>query len=328
MCRVAILCSVRLKRTKEWYERHPKFLAFLCCFAAIGAEPLYDLLASLKASPKFKQTVKVKNPLKWPELYKNHRRLTSKCLDTFLAMKNKLKLKEFEVELLRHLKEEWTSPEPFSAPRPPKFLRKPILSILRPKDPSLFNYLEKLVEEETQDEPDRLAEWEKLNTVPEVAFVITVLTPCWFEYREFAAPLFRRARQGEMEALEKILWLDKNAIHDPRIAKELHLASQKPDGARYRRIMRALENPPKTKLSPVKVKIWMSGLILLLSEGFAHKLSAPEIRRLFDALAYDLHGKYNDDDITLEEDAFRKAVTREKDFWKPFVKGVFGSVLK
>ena len=33
-------------------------------------------------------------------------------------------------------------------------------------------------------------------------------------------------------------------------------------------------------------------------------------------------------DITLEEDAFRKAVTREKDFWKPFIKRVFESVLK
>jgi len=323
---------MRLKRTKQWYERHPKILAFLCCFAAIEAELLYDLLASLKASPKFKQTVKIKNPLKWPKLYKNHRRLTSTCIDTFidtfLAIENKSKSKEFEVDLLQHLKEEWMSPKPFSAKRPPKFLRKPILNILKPKNPFLFNYLEKLVEEEKINERERLAEWEKFNSVHEVAFVLTVLIPCWFEYREFAIPLFRRARHGNMEALEKILWLDKNAIHDLRIAKELYLASQKPDGARYRRIMRAQETYPKTKLSPMKVKIWMAGLIRLLSEGFQHKLSTTEIRKLFDALAYDLHGTYYDADITLEEDAFRKAVTREKEFWKPFVKGVFESVLK
>lgn len=319
---------MKLRRTKEWYERHPKLLAFLCCWAAIGAVPLYDLLAGLRVYPEFKRTVKLRNPLTWPRLYKSHRRLISKCLDTLITMGKQLGIDEYETELVRLYKQEITSPEPFSASRPPKLITKLLLRIFRPEDPLLFNYLEKLVEKGVQDESDRLAGWEKLNSIPEMAFLTTVLVPCWFEYREFAAPLFRRARQGEMEALEKILWLDKNAIHDPRIAKELHLASQKPDGARYRRIMRALENPPKTKLSPVKVKIWMSGLILLLSEGFAHKLSTPEIRRLFDALAYDLHGKYYDDDITLEEDAFRKAVTREKDFWKPFVKGIFGTVLK
>ncbi len=322
------MCLVRLKRTQQWYEQHPNPLAYISCFIALSAEYLYELLVSPRFHQQFKQTIKVKNPLNWPDLYKNHRRLTSVCLETALATEKSLESTEFEVEILHHLKEEWKSPKPFSAKRPPKFLRKPLLSILRDKDHFWFNYLQTMAEEENISEHDRLTEWEKLNAIPEVVFLVTVLTPCWFEYREFAGSLFRRARHGDIQALEKILWLDKNAIHDPRIAKELSLASKKPDGARYRRIMRALETYPKTKLSPMKVKIWLAGLISLLSQGFQNKLNAPEIRRLFDALAYDLHGKYTDDDITLEEDAFRKAVTREREFWKPFLKRIFQTVLK
>lgn len=313
---------MKLRRTKEWYERHPNPLAFYCCYAAIGSTQLYDLLASLSFSPEFKKTVKIRNPLDWPRLYKNHRRLTSKCLDTLLTMSIQQGREQYEIELFRHLKEELTSQKPFSTRHPPKPIRRFLLRLFRPKDHILFNYLEKMVEEEDQDESKRLSELEKLHSIPEMAFFTTVLMPCWFEYRELVTPLFRRARQGDLEAIEKILWLDKNAIHDPQIAKEWHLASQKPQGVRFQRMNDALVSSPRIKLTPEKVKIWMSGLILLVSEAFAHRLQTPEIRRLFDALAYDLHGQLYDSDITLEEDAFRMAVNREKKLWKPFVKEV------
>ena len=50
------------------------------------------------------------------------------------------------------------------------------------------------------------------------------------EYGEYAPRLMRRARQGNMEAVEKVLWLDKTAIDDPRIAREWQEASRQRSG--------------------------------------------------------------------------------------------------
>lgn len=309
---------MELIRTKVWYERQPNPLAFLSCFIALNADFIYALLTSIKGSQEFKQTVKIEKPLIWYRLYRNHRKIVSTFIDIIREISNQHNI---DKEVINSLKEEFSSPQPFSSPRPPKPLRKYILGFFRPKDLVLFNFIKSMIEEK-QDDSKSLAEWKKLNSVPEIAFIVTVLIPCWFEYRELMTPLLRRARQGDLESLEKILRLDKNAIHDPKIAKELHIASQKPQGIIYRRLTNAMANQTRTKLTPERVKIWMSGLILLISEILQCKLTTPEIRKLFDALSYDLNGDLYDSEITLEEDAFRMAVNREKDFWRPFIKDV------
>jgi hypothetical protein len=62
-----------------------------------------------------------------------------------------------------------------------------------------------------------------------------------------------------------------------------------------------------------KVKVNMAGLISLVSEENGRRLEEPEIRRLFDILA---DGRI-DTDIPAGQEAFQKAIQRERKFWLP-----------
>ncbi len=59
----------------------------------------------------------------------------------------------------------------------------------------------------------------------EILFFIKIVFPCWLFYRCSHIRLYRNARQGHIESLDKLLRLDKMQIQNPRINKWLYLYS-------------------------------------------------------------------------------------------------------
>lgn len=73
--------------------------------------------------------------------------------------------------------------------------------------------LVKHFEEEADSDADQLDDF--MGDV-EVQFFFRVWVPCWIIYQEYPSNLMRRARQGDLDAMDNLLRLDKSVIHDPQ----------------------------------------------------------------------------------------------------------------
>lgn len=163
-------------------------------------------------------------------------------------------------------------------------------------------------------------------------FFFCVAFPCWLEYGQPPVKLQRKARRGDTYALEKLLRLDKFILEDARVRRVFHRVMASKGKALKERLSKALAGVPLRKLTRNKVKVTLAALVYKtlreadarfreLDKRFPHiekprpALDLPELRRLFDAVAQDVHGELQDNDLPLGDEAFRKAVQRELPFW-------------
>ena len=65
-----------------------------------------------------------------------------------------------------------------------------------------------------------------------------------------------------------------------------------------------------------KIKYVKAGQISAFAEHFGVKLTAPDIRALFNAISKDSGQGMEDSDLPLEEETFKKAVQRERAYWR------------
>ncbi|WP_284154072.1 hypothetical protein [Desulfofustis limnaeus] len=145
-------------------------------------------------------------------------------------------------------------------------------------------------------------------------FLVRVVLPCVVLYREHSVLLYRKARLGHPDSLDKLLRLDKMLLRDPSINKWIYRYSQKTAGARtYEMLTEALRSPPRPHLSRQQIKIRVAGALSFVTEVLGHRLSAPSIQNLFDAVSVD-YGKddLRDYDLPDAPESFSQAVRRER----------------
>ena len=154
---------------------------------------------------------------------------------------------------------------------------------------------------------------------PEVLFFFKVWAPCAIYYNSTPTKLYRRARQGKVSAFEKLLRLDNSIIFDPRLSKLFHQLKGKKDKRAYRKLLYAFGKPVTQRSDEKRVKFLVAGLISFISESKGHRLSEPEIRKLFDLISNEKTGM-DDQDIPLSHDTFAKAIHRERKQWSKLIK--------
>lgn len=147
---------------------------------------------------------------------------------------------------------------------------------------------------------------------PEMVFFIRVWVPCFFLYGEFPGKLLRKARLGDIDAMEKLLRVDPSAIGDTGICENFHRASGKKNKSEFNILVKALQKKPKGKITQRKTKYSIAGLISALSN---RSLTEPMIRGLFDAVAHDVKKEDIDTSLPDAPEAFSKAIQRQKAFW-------------
>jgi len=264
------------------------------------------------------------NGAEWVKLYRNHRRV-QEVMEGFLPED-----KESEARLGRRLGELEKAIEKLKSMQPRDWDawwkglgragRARILvstrAITRALEEFDFNRIE--VDEE---------DFEKGVVRPEVVFMVLVWMPCWMLYGEFPTHLMRRARQGDPDALEDLLRLDRWALRDEKVWAEWQRTALKPKGGEFKRLMRALRQGSRKHLTDWDVRVLfaallgkISDLLALATKGWGPRLRAKrltplQLRGLFDAVAKDA-GKMVDEEIGDNLDRFRKAVERHKEFWK------------
>lgn len=148
----------------------------------------------------------------------------------------------------------------------------------------------------------------------EVLFTVMVSLRCWYECGEAPVKVLRRARQGDLDALETILRVDKAVVRDKQIAQQIHEAAVS-NPARFERIANAFRGGLTAKANRRKVNCMLAGLISNVSEFCGERLEGREIRALFDAVARDTGRGRVCEDLPESREAFQKAIQRERRFW-------------
>jgi dGTP triphosphohydrolase len=150
---------------------------------------------------------------------------------------------------------------------------------------------------------------------PELIFFFRVQAPCFMLYGTYPHMLLKKAQADDDEALEKLIRLDKSIIFDPKISEIIHQAQVLKAQAKMTMIKKAFISNPKSKFSMKKVKCLMGGLISYFSIKMNQKLSAAEIRKLFDAIARDKTDDIDHDLGDLVGAVFEKPIQRSRSFW-------------
>lgn len=153
---------------------------------------------------------------------------------------------------------------------------------------------------------------------PIATFFFLVHFPCILIYRETPSSLYQKAKSGDLEALEKLLRLDPALLHDRHIANVLFSLREKRKFTIYDSLLRACHKNPKAKLTTAKFKVAIAGFISFFTNALGKPLTAPQIRQLFDAVAFDSsQGELiSDPDLPESDETFYKAIQRERELWQ------------
>jgi hypothetical protein len=154
------------------------------------------------------------------------------------------------------------------------------------------------------------------GVVTEQLFFIKVFMPCYYMYNTYPIKLFRKARVGDIDALEKLFRLDSSVILDKRIAKIYH--NSKTKRIIHERLNNSLASNPKVKIDKKKIKMSLAGLISFYSEKMGQRLNESEIRKYFDEVAKSkgMPDVNVDVDIPDGQQSFAKEIQREKFNWE------------
>jgi len=124
---------------------------------------------------------------------------------------------------------------------------------------------------------------------------------------------YQRARKGDLDALDKLLRLDKKLIFDNKIRDLYNQSENSSNRVVFRTINDALSKNFKPKITLRKVKGKIAGLISYYAGLSGYKLTAPEIQKLFDAVAHDFDkSKLIDSDLPELPESYSKTIQREK----------------
>lgn len=154
----------------------------------------------------------------------------------------------------------------------------------------------------------------------ELAFMFLVAFPCWLLYKEWPSKVYRRARQGDISAINKLLRLDPFLLHDPAIGREIQKVRIHGKLSIYENLLNAPLKPIKLKLTSRSIKDMLAGLISLLAETFKQPLTSTDIRDLFDAVAKDADNRDIDTSLPESQEAYSKAIQRNRPDWTPLLK--------
>lgn len=160
--------------------------------------------------------------------------------------------------------------------------------------------------------------WRTVFERIEVRFFFRVLMPCVLWYGRSPVELLAtvgRSGPNEWDSIEKLVALDPLIVQHRRFARLLNC-----DDARLRReraeLLGECLGKPLPTLSKRRVKMMLAGHMSRMSEILGCRLSEPEIRDLFDAIAKDHGLGLRDTDLPLSAETFSKTIQRYRKFWK------------
>jgi len=149
----------------------------------------------------------------------------------------------------------------------------------------------------------------------ESSFFILVTVPCWLIYRISPTRLYRKARQGNYDAIKKLLCLDPLMLHDPVIGKRMQQLRFTYKTKQYNDLLETLTKDHPLNVSSQQIKYAIGGLLSAGARMLKLRLTAPDIQKLFNAVAEDFDGNLFDPDLAVNESSFAREIHRYRQYW-------------
>jgi hypothetical protein len=293
-------------KTKKWAENKPKHIALFAQHSVILIETAFLLLSAIKKNAPFIQLLNEIPPYnKWLNYYRNHHLLEPFFDNAFLKEDNFFSL--FSNYLESSGKNKTINTKNFIDNKSIEEVYQASLDVIE------------LEFKGGKTEKKYSSERKKELFQTEFIFLLKVYIPCVFLFRKHPTKLYRRARLGNLVALDNLLRIDKAVLCDPQISKHLYLASAAKNRSKFEKLAKAVEGNLSERLNDKKTKLILAGFLSVFSEKLGYKLSATDIRALFDAVVADRgSGESIDTDLPKSPEAFSRAVSRERKFWQNF----------
>lgn len=301
-----------MKLLREWAAGKPIAAVCASLMGVVAAENCYRILRGIREGNLKYPASAVPDVKSWLRLYRRSRSFTRQLCeevgpvgkaDTFDLLLAARQIRLMPVEKLRDELSRVPDSEYASALKESQqFWNEQIVGALAD------------AEGNDDDNAGLMLDGDAIGTAGELLFFILVWLPCWLEYRQMPSQLLRRARSGELEALEYLLRIDKSVIADPKVRELFHRAAHDCKDRTYRRLLSAFGGRPEGQFSRGRVKRQLAGLLSLLFHSIGHRVTEPELRDLFDLVAR-IRGTRIDDDIPDSHEAFAKALQRERADW-------------
>lgn len=165
-------------------------------------------------------------------------------------------------------------------------------------------------EGEVEDGQDQIGEM--IDSL-EMQFFFRVWVPCWILYREYPPTLMSKARNGDIDALDDLLRMDKSAVHEPRVAEHWHRIMHGGQTGAKTRLLRAMSGQPRGSVSRQKMRAFLSGMISQLAISLMCQVTEPDIRELFNRIAFS-RGDKTDYQLTPSTQGLVKAIQRNRNW--------------
>ena len=306
----------------KWSEGKSPLLRMSCLAIANNQKEILEFLQTIKAGKQLGGYVHLPPAAEWLKLYRNHRLIHKGLTNAFRQISDDAaKAVDFYEQFLsnlhyfrhitngelREILEEQTATEKNAVAHNFQEIQEIIGN-----DLNIGNEVPGI--EFNAEEKERIA---LLLSIPEMIFFTRVWAPCFFLYGDYPTRLLRKARQGDNDALENLLRLDQTVIADKKIIELYHQGKVAKKKATYNLFTKALSKKPKVKLTRRKIKNELAGLISAVSSSLGQKLTAPDIKKMFDAFSKDAGKGCNPDFKDQNQPgALTKAVNRARSKWQ------------
>jgi hypothetical protein len=320
---VTMMKDIReMKHFRKWAEDKSPFLATMALTIAGFSQDCIELFESVRTGKRIEGDIPLPSLKRWLRLYRNPNRIGKVLLNALRNINDDTAKGVAIIEgLLNGAKQlQKMTGEQFKAEWE-KMLPDERKEIFEAGHKTLEGYKEYLIHDFIGEaNEDEAKEFKKNLTKPEFIFLIRVLVPSFSLYGTYPVDLLRKAQQGDDDALEKLIRLDKSIIFDPKISEIIHQAQAMKKQERMSMIKKAFSSPPRVKTDMKMIKCHLGGLISLFSMMIGQKITAAEISLLYDALARDMgidefDPDLNDPDNLVYNEAFEKAIQRARAMW-------------
>jgi hypothetical protein len=310
---------MKQNRIEKWAQGKDKVLVTAAKQFVVSSEDYYQLASALKEQQIFDGSIEAPPLSDWLTLYGDQKRFTEAIRDFMRGyggyIESGLKLCEVVDQAEAKLNES-DSVLHGNGSGLDEDEKKAIADRMRDGIDTWAEEQAKYIEAATQG--NAFAQSDEDEPVkPEILFLMIVVFPCWVFHQETPVSLLEKARQNDLESLEKLLRIDPSIIFDKRISELVHGLRFKKKGFEYDEILKALRRQIKAKISRQRIKAMIAGYISYLFKKNNEPITEPEIRALFDAVAYEMSGGEQaiDSDLPESPEAFSQTILRERKMW-------------
>jgi len=311
--------SRKLERIRQWIENKPAVLVNTALSAATSIDSItYWLQYDIKQK-EAKRKLAIPDPDVWLKLYRKSFSVQFAGAILLYGYRQGLNIVvAFRLIMSQSLKAR-RNPEAYTeelAKEIQKMGKEKFLKRTNTYGKLMFKTLNNEIDEqlnELVDQPQALSDkeddtFEFVMASQEISFFLRVWLPCFVLHHTEPIIMMKKARQGDMQALENLLRIDKMVLFEPKIRDQYIHAKYSPINGILNRISKAFTGRTASGVSRKKVKKQIAHFVHQMFGAMNVKLSVSDVQEFFDALAA-AKGLLRDEDI-ISEEALKKALER------------------